>query len=61
MDFETYNLGHLMTTACVHFRATEAPEFALMLRTPGWADSAAVMVNGETTGVVVRPGEYCSS
>ncbi len=22
MDFETYNLGHLMTTACVHFRAT---------------------------------------
>jgi uncharacterized protein len=22
MDFETYNLGHLMTAACVHFRAT---------------------------------------
>jgi DUF1680 family protein len=22
LDFETYNLGHLMTTACVHFRAT---------------------------------------
>ncbi|MBE2222769.1 MAG: glycoside hydrolase family 127 protein [Anaerolineae bacterium] len=22
VDFETYNLGHLMTTACVHFRAT---------------------------------------
>jgi DUF1680 family protein len=22
LDFETYNLGHLMTTACVHYRAT---------------------------------------
>ena len=22
MDFETYNMGHLMTCACVHYRAT---------------------------------------
>ena len=22
LDFETYNMGHLMTTACVHYRAT---------------------------------------
>src|SRR5438552_12159150 len=22
LDFETYNLGHLMTAACMHFRAT---------------------------------------
>jgi DUF1680 family protein len=40
-------------------RATEASKFALMLRIPGWAKGAAVMVNGETTGVEARPGEYC--
>lgn len=25
LDFETYNMGHLMTTACVHYRATGKP------------------------------------
>jgi len=43
----------------IDIRATEAPKFALMLRIPGWANSAAVMVNGETAGVEARPGEYC--
>ena len=22
LDFETYNIGHLMTAACIHYRAT---------------------------------------
>jgi DUF1680 family protein len=43
----------------IDVRATEAREFALMLRIPGWADSAAVAVNGEPAGVEARPGEYC--
>jgi DUF1680 family protein len=41
-------------------RAAETPTFALMLRIPGWANSAAVTVNGETTAVEAIPGEYCA-
>jgi DUF1680 family protein len=40
-------------------RAAETPNFSLMLRVPGWADRAAVTVNGEAPGVEARPGEYC--
>jgi DUF1680 family protein len=40
-------------------RATKAPKFALMLRIPRWAESAAVTVNGETAGVEAKQGEYC--
>ena len=47
--------GHVKIT----IRSTEAPKFALMLRIPGWADGAAVMVNGETAVVEAIPGEYC--
>ena len=47
--------GHVKIT----IRATEAPKFALMLRIPGWADGAGVMVNGETAVVEPIPGEYC--
>lgn len=43
----------------IAIRAPEAPKFALMLRIPGWANRAAVTVNGETTGVEARPGAYC--
>ena len=44
----------------IDVRAAEAREFALMLRIPGWAESAAVTVNGKTAGVEVRPGKYCA-
>jgi DUF1680 family protein len=47
--------GHVGIT----IRATESPEFALMLRIPGWAAGAAVTVNGRASGVEARPGEYC--
>jgi DUF1680 family protein len=43
----------------IDIRAVEAQSFALMLRIPGWADSATVMVNGETAGIEAKPGEYC--
>jgi DUF1680 family protein len=39
--------------------ASESPEFALMLRIPGWAERATMTVNGEMVGVEVKPGEYC--
>jgi DUF1680 family protein len=44
----------------IDVRAAEAQTFALMLRIPGWAESAAVTVNGEPAGVEARPGEYCA-
>jgi len=47
--------GHMR----IVIRATEVSQFALMLRIPGWADSAAVTVNGKTAGVEARPGAYC--
>jgi DUF1680 family protein len=47
--------GHIRITV----RDTETTKFALMLRIPGWADTAAATVNGETVDVVAKPGEYC--
>jgi DUF1680 family protein len=43
----------------IDIRAVELSQFALMLRIPGWADSATVAVNGKPSGVEVKPGEYC--
>jgi hypothetical protein len=40
-------------------RATEVDNFALMLRIPGWANNAAVMVNNEIIDIEAKPGEYC--
>lgn len=43
----------------IAIRTTETPDFALMLRIPGWAESAAITINGEAAGVEACPGEYC--
>jgi DUF1680 family protein len=40
-------------------RATEVDHFALMLRIPGWANNAAVMVNNEIIDIEAKPGKYC--
>lgn len=40
-------------------RSAETPNFALMLRIPGWAAGAAVTINGDASGIEPRPGEYC--
>lgn len=47
--------GHVKITV----RATESPQFALMLRIPGWAGGTTVTVNGEALNAAVIPGEYC--
>ena len=45
---------------CVRMSIDEAPadEVALMLRIPGWCDSASLSVNGEASDAPLAPGTY---
>ena len=53
LDFETYNMGHLMTTACTHYRATGKTSL-LAIATQGHG----LCVQG-IQGVAPDPGEQC--
>ncbi|MBN1868460.1 glycoside hydrolase family 127 protein [Candidatus Sumerlaeota bacterium] len=40
-------------------RSAPSPDFALMLRIPGWAQGASIRVNGQATDAEIKPGDYC--
>ena len=44
----------------ITMEACKNSPFAMMLRIPGWADEATILVNGQDTGVEAKPGTYAT-
>ncbi len=57
--FETYNMGHLMTAACVHFRATgKTTLLALARKAADYIEQLAQTVPGDLARNAICPSHY---
>ncbi|HVW59403.1 MAG TPA: glycoside hydrolase family 127 protein [Puia sp.] len=59
LNFETYNMGHLMTAACVHYKATGKKSFlALAIKAANYLDSFYRRSSPELARNAICPSHY---
>lgn len=57
--FETYNMGHLMTTACIHYRATgKSSLLACAIKAADYMDRLCATVPAELARNAICPSHY---
>jgi uncharacterized protein len=58
LSFEAYNFGHLMTAACVHYRATGKSTLLNIARKPRFSDWVLPTATPELARNAICPSHY---